>query len=198
MNFNKIKISGFKSFVESTELSLQKGLTGIVGPNGCGKSNIVDALKWIMGENSPKEMRGKGMDDVIFNGTSIRPQNDLAEIEIIIDNKSKTAPEIFKDCETIEVKRKIEREKGSTYYINNKIVRAKDVRLLFADASSGPNTTSIVAQGEIHKLIPLCDTITKLKAFCHICKDGTLAIFSKRLDSKNDQTYIGGVDKFKT
>ena len=153
MNFNKIKISGFKSFVESTELSLQKGLTGIVGPNGCGKSNIVDALKWIMGENSPKEMRGKGMDDVIFNGTSIRPQNDLAEIEIIIDNKSKTAPEIFKDCETIEVKRKIEREKGSTYYINNKIVRAKDVRLLFADASSGPNTTSIVAQGEIHKLI---------------------------------------------
>ena len=153
MNFNKIKISGFKSFVESTELSLQKGLTGIVGPNGCGKSNIVDALKWIMGENSPKEMRGKGMDDVIFNGTSIRPQNDLAEIEIIIDNKSKTAPEIFKDCETIEVKRKIEREKGSTYYINNKVARAKDVRLLFADASSGPDTTSIVAQGQVHRLI---------------------------------------------
>ena len=111
MNFNKIKISGFKSFVESTELSLQKGLTGIVGPNGCGKSNIVDALKWIMGENSPKEMRGKGMDDVIFNWTSIRPQNDLPEIEITIDNKKKKAPELFNSYETIEIKRKIEEKK---------------------------------------------------------------------------------------
>ena len=153
MDFTKLKITGFKSFVEKTELDIEKGLTGIVGPNGCGKSNIVDALKWIMGETSPKEMRGKGMDDVIFNGTSIRPQNDLAEIEIVIDNKKKKAPEIFNDYETIEIKRKIEREKGSTYYINNKIVRAKDVHLLFADASSGPDTTSIVAQGQVHKLI---------------------------------------------
>ena len=153
MDFTKLKITGFKSFVEKTELDIEKGLTGIVGPNGCGKSNIVDALKWIMGETSPKEMRGKGMDDVIFNGTSIRPQNDLAEIEIIIDNKKKKAPEIFNNYETIEIKRKIEREKGSTYYINNKIVRAKDIHLLFADASSGPDTTSIVAQGQVHKLI---------------------------------------------
>ena len=153
MDFTKLKISGFKSFVEKTEFDIEKGLTGIVGPNGCGKSNIVDALKWIMGETSPKEMRGKGMDDVIFNGTSIRPQNDLAEIEIIIDNKKKKAPEIFNNYETIEIKRKIEREKGSTYYINNKIVRAKDIHLLFADASSGPDTTSIVAQGQVHKLI---------------------------------------------
>ena len=153
MDFTKLKISGFKSFVEKTEFDIEKGLTGIVGPNGCGKSNIVDALKWIMGETSPKEMRGKGMDDVIFNGTSIRPQNDLAEIEIVIDNKKKKAPEIFNDYETIEIKRKIEREKGSTYYINNKIVRAKDIHLLFADASSGPDTTSIVAQGQVHKLI---------------------------------------------
>ena len=153
MDFIKLKITGFKSFVDRTELNIEKGLTGIVGPNGCGKSNIVDALKWIMGETSPKEMRGKGMDDVIFNGTSIRPQNDLAEIEITIDNKKKKAPEIFNEYETIEIKRKIEREKGSTYYINNKIVRAKDVHLLFADASSGPDTTSIVAQGQIHKLI---------------------------------------------
>ena len=153
MDFTKLKITGFKSFVEETELDIEKGLTGIVGPNGCGKSNIVDALKWIMGETSPKEMRGKGMDDVIFNGTSIRPQNDLAEIEIVIDNKKKKAPEIFNDYETIEIKRKIEREKGSTYYINNKIVRAKDIHLLFADASSGPDTTSIVAQGQVHKLI---------------------------------------------
>lgn len=153
MDFTKLKITGFKSFVEKTELDIEKGLTGIVGPNGCGKSNIVDALKWIMGETSPKEMRGKGMDDVIFNGTSIRPQNDLAEIEIVIDNKKKKAPEIFNDYETIEIKRKIEREKGSTYYINNKIVRAKDIHLLFADASSGPDTTSIVAQGQVHKLI---------------------------------------------
>ena len=153
MDFTKLKITGFKSFVERTELDIEKGLTGIVGPNGCGKSNIVDALKWIMGETSPKEMRGKGMDDVIFNGTSIRPQNDLAEIEIEIDNKKRKAPEIFNDYETIEIKRKIEREKGSTYYINNKVARAKDVRLLFADASSGPDTTSIVAQGEVHRLI---------------------------------------------
>ena len=153
MDFTKLKIIGFKSFVERTELNIEKGLTGIIGPNGCGKSNIVDALKWIMGETSPKEMRGKGMDDVIFNGTSIRPQNDLAEIEIIIDNKKKKAPEMFNNYETIEIKRKIEREKGSTYYINNKIVRAKDVYLLFADASSGPDTTSIVAQGQVHKLI---------------------------------------------
>ena len=153
MDFTKLKITGFKSFVEKTEFDIEKGLTGIVGPNGCGKSNIVDALKWIMGETSPKEMRGKGMDDVIFNGTSIRPQNDLAEIEIVIDNKKKKAPEIFNDYETIEIKRKIEREKGSTYYINNKIVRAKDIHLLFADASSGPDTTSIVAQGQVHKLI---------------------------------------------
>ena len=153
MDFTKLKITGFKSFVERTELDIEKGLTGIVGPNGCGKSNIVDALKWIMGETSPKEMRGKGMDDVIFNGTSIRPQNDLAEIEIEIDNKKRKAPEIFNDYETIEIKRKIEREKGSTYYINNKVARAKDVRLLFADASSGPDTTSIVAQGQVHRLI---------------------------------------------
>ena len=114
MDFTKLRITGFKSFVERTELDIEKGLTGIVGPNGCGKSNIVDALKWIMGETSPKEMRGKGMDDVIFNGTSIRPQNDLAEIEITIDNKKKKAPEIFNDYDTIEIKRKIEREKGST------------------------------------------------------------------------------------
>jgi len=153
MDFTKLKITGFKSFVEKTELDIEKGLTGIVGPNGCGKSNIVDALKWIMGETSPKEMRGKGMDDVIFNGTSIRPQNDLAEIEIIINNKKKKAPEIFNSYETIEIKRKIEREKGSTYYINNKVVRAKDVHLLFADASSGPDTSSIVAQGQVHRLI---------------------------------------------
>ena len=153
MDFTKLKITGFKSFVERTELDIEKGLTGIVGPNGCGKSNIVDALKWIMGETSPKEMRGKGMDDVIFNGTSIRPQNDLAEIEIEINNKKRKAPEMFNDYETIEIKRKIEREKGSTYYINNKVVRAKDVHLLFADASSGPDTTSIVAQGQVHKLI---------------------------------------------
>ena len=153
MDFTKLKITGFKSFVERTELNIENGLTGIVGPNGCGKSNIVDALKWIMGETSAKELRGKGMDDVIFNGTSIRPQNDLAEIEITIDNKKNKAPEIFKDYETIEIKRKIEREKGSTYYINNKVVRAKDVHLLFADASSGPDTTSIVAQGQVHKII---------------------------------------------
>ena len=127
MDFTKIKITGFKSFVERTELDIEKGLTGIVGPNGCGKSNIVASLKWIMGETSPKEMRGKGMDDVIFSGTSIRPQNDLAEIEITIDNKKKKAPELFNELETIEIKRKIEREKGSTYYVNNKVVRAKDV-----------------------------------------------------------------------
>ena len=149
MDFSKLKIIGFKSFVDKTELNIEKGLTGIVGPNGCGKSNIVDALKWTMGESSAKEMRGKGMDDVIFNGTAIRPQNDLAEIEVTINNKNKKASDIFNDCETIEVKRKIERDKGSTYYINNKIVRAKDVSLLFADASIGSDSSSIVAQGHL-------------------------------------------------
>ena len=153
MDFSKLKIIGFKSFVDKTELNIEKGLTGIVGPNGCGKSNIVDALKWTMGESSAKEMRGKGMDDVIFNGTAIRPQNDLAEIEVTINNKNKKASDIFNDCETIEVKRKIERDKGSTYYINNKIVRAKDVSLLFADASIGSDSSSIVAQGQINHLI---------------------------------------------
>ena len=153
MDFTKIKITGFKSFADKTELNIEKGLTGIVGPNGCGKSNIVDALKWIMGESSAKEMRGGEMNDVIFSGTSIRPQNELAEIEVTLDNKSKKAPEIFNNCEIIEVKRKIEREKGSTYYINNKIVRAKDVNLLFADASTGSDSTSIVAQGQINNLI---------------------------------------------
>jgi len=153
MDFNKLRISGFKSFVDKTELNIDKGLTGIVGPNGCGKSNIVDALKWIMGESSAKEMRGKEMDDVIFNGTTIRPPNDLAEIEITLDNKDKKAPEIFNQYENIEVKRKIEREKGSTYYINNKVVRAKDVNLLFADTSIGSDSTSIVAQGQISHLI---------------------------------------------
>ena len=153
MDFDKIIITGFKSFVDRTELSIQKGLTGIVGPNGCGKSNIVDALKWIMGENSAKEMRGDAMDDIIFNGTSIRPQNDLAEIEIALNNNKKRAPDIFNNFDVIEIKRKIEREKGSTYYINNKIVRAKDVNLLFADASTGSDSSSIVAQGQINYLI---------------------------------------------
>ena len=153
MDFSKLIITGFKSFVDKTELNIENGLTGIVGPNGCGKSNIVDALKWIMGETSAKEMRGDGMEDVIFNGTAIRPQNELAEIEITLDNNDKTAPDIFNDYETIEVKRKIEREKASTYYVNNKIVRAKDIRLLFADASTGPDSSSIVAQGQINYLI---------------------------------------------
>ena len=143
--------SGFKSFADKTHLFIEPGLTGIVGPNGCGKSNVVEALRWCMGETSAKSLRGSGMEDVIFNGTSNRPSKNICEVTIKIDN-DEDSPQ-FKGIPEIEVKRKLEKDKGSKYYINGKEVRAKDVQILFADLSTGPHSPSMVSQGRVGALI---------------------------------------------
>ncbi len=153
MKFKSIRISGFKSFLEPTEIDLNEGLTGIVGPNGCGKSNIVEAMKWVMGENSAKQMRGEGMDDVIFSGSNERPARNFAEVTIKLDNTEKKAPANFNQFDEIEISRKIEREKGSTYRVNSKQVRARDVQLIFADNASGARSSGIVSQGRISQII---------------------------------------------
>ncbi len=153
IQFKKLRLSGFKSFVDRTELDIEPGLTGIVGPNGCGKSNLVEAMRWVMGENSAKRMRGEGMDDVIFAGTSGRPARSLAEVSLLLDNSSKNAPPQYHSCEEIEVTRKISREQGSTYRINGRVVRAQDVQVLFADILSGSNSPALVSQGQITRLI---------------------------------------------
>ena len=153
MKFKSIRISGFKSFLEPTEIGLNEGLTGIVGPNGCGKSNIVEAMKWVMGENSARQMRGEGMDDVIFSGSNERPARNFAEVTIKLDNTEKKAPTNFNQFDEIEISRKIEREKGSTYRINSKQVRARDVQLIFADSASGARSSGIVSQGRISQII---------------------------------------------
>ena len=153
MKFNKIQLNGFKSFVERTTFLIEEGLTGIVGPNGCGKSNIVESLKWCMGETSAKSMRGSGMEDVIFSGTSNRPSKNIAEVIVTLDNSDKTGPVQFKDLDKIEVKRRIEMDKGSKYLINHKEVRASDVRTLFADLSTGAHSPSMISQGRIGALV---------------------------------------------
>ncbi len=153
MKFKSIRISGFKSFLEPTEIDLNEGLTGIVGPNGCGKSNIVEAMKWVMGENSARQMRGEGMDDVIFSGSNERPARNFAEVTIKLDNTEKKAPANFNQFDEIEISRKIEREKGSTYRVNSKQVRARDVQLIFTDNASGSRSSGIVSQGRISQII---------------------------------------------
>ena len=153
MQFTKLRLAGFKSFVEGTDLLIEQGLTGIVGPNGCGKSNLIDALRWVMGENSAKKMRGKEMDDVIFSGTDDRPSRNIGEVVLYIDNHARTAPASFNDSDQLEISRRIEREKGSTYRINGKEVRAHDVQLLFADAATGARSTALVNQGRIGAVI---------------------------------------------
>ncbi|KWV52801.1 chromosome segregation protein SMC [Rhizobium altiplani] len=153
MKFNKLRVVGFKSFVEPTEFIIERGLTGIVGPNGCGKSNLVEALRWVMGENSYKNMRASGMDDVIFSGSGNRPARNTAEVALYLDNAERTAPAAFNDSDEIQVTRRIEREQGSIYRINGKESRAKDVQLLFADASTGARSPSMVGQGRIGELI---------------------------------------------
>ncbi len=153
MHFNRLRLSGFKSFVDPTELYIEGGLTGIVGPNGCGKSNLLDAIRWVMAESSPKSLRGSGMDDVIFAGTSSRPARNLAEVTLALDNSERSAPAAFNDADEIEVCRRIERESGSAYRINGQEVRAKDVQLLFADAATGAHSPALVSQGHIGSLI---------------------------------------------
>ncbi len=153
MKFNKLRLLGFKSFVEPTEFLIENGLTGVVGPNGCGKSNLVEALRWVMGENSYKNMRASGMDDVIFSGAANRPSRNTAEVSLFLDNEDRTAPSAFNDADELQVSRRIERESGSNYRINGREVRAKDVQLLFADASTGARSPSMVGQGRIGELI---------------------------------------------
>ena len=155
MQFNRLKLSGFKSFVEPTELLIETGLTGIVGPNGCGKSNLVEALRWVMGETSAKKMRGGEMDDVIFAGTTHRPARNVAEVVLALDNSDRQAPAIFNEHTDIEVSRRIDRGSGSNYRVNGREVRARDVQLLFADAASGARSTALVSQVLEHVPDPL-------------------------------------------
>ena len=153
MRFKKLEINGFKSFSEKTTFFIEDGLTGVVGPNGCGKSNIVESLRWCMGENSAKSMRGSGMEDVIFSGTSNRPSKNISEVALMLDNKTKEGSTQYNDFDEIEVKRKIEKNKGSKYYINNKEVRARDVQTFFADLSTGAHSPSLISQGRIGQLV---------------------------------------------
>ncbi len=153
MKFKSVRISGFKSFLEPTEILINDGLTGVVGPNGCGKSNIVEAIKWVMGENSARQMRGDEMDDIIFAGTSERPARNFAEVSIKLDNSERKAPANFNHFEEIEISRKIEREKGSIYRVNSKQVRARDIQLIFADNGTGARSSGIVSQGRIAQII---------------------------------------------
>ncbi|MBL9012444.1 MAG: AAA family ATPase [Alphaproteobacteria bacterium] len=153
MKITRIRMSGFKSFVDPIEVHVEPGLTGIVGPNGCGKSNLLEALRWAMGENSAKSMRGSGMDDVIFSGTSARSARSMAEVTIFVDNKERAAPSSYNDVDTIEISRRIEREAGSVYRINGREVRQRDVQLFFADASTGAHSPALVRQGQIGQII---------------------------------------------
>ena len=153
MKFKNLEMTGFKSFSEKTTVLIEKGLTGIVGPNGCGKSNIVEALRWCMGENSAKSIRGSGMEDVIFSGTSNKPSKNISEVSLLLDNNEKNGPVQYKEFEEISVKRKIEKDKGSKYYINDKEVRARDVQTFFADLSTGAHSPSLISQGRIGQLV---------------------------------------------
>jgi chromosome segregation protein len=153
MQFQRLRLVGFKSFVDPAEVHIEPGLTGVVGPNGCGKSNVLEGLRWVMGANSAKAMRGQGMDDVIFAGASGRPARSHAEVQLTIDNAQRRAPQPFTDSPMLEVSRRIDRGQGSTYRINGKEVRARDVQLLFADASTGANSPALVRQGQISELI---------------------------------------------
>ena len=153
MKFKQLDINGFKSFSDKTTFLIENGLTGIVGPNGCGKSNIVESLRWCMGENSAKSMRGSGMEDVIFSGTSNRASKNISEVTLLLDNQNKDGPKQFEDFDEIIVRRKIEKDKGSKYYINDKEVRARDVQTLFADLSTGAHSPSLISQGKIGQLV---------------------------------------------
>src|SRR5579885_1555668 len=153
MKFTRLRLIGFKSFVEPTDLEIAPGLTGVVGPNGCGKSNLVEAVRWVMGEASHKAMRAADMDDVIFSGNTERPARNHAEVSILLDNGERKAPAAFNDADTLEVSRRIVRDEGSTFRINGREVRARDVTVLFADASTGARSPALVHQGRIGEII---------------------------------------------
>jgi chromosome segregation protein len=162
MQVERLRLTGFKSFVEPTELAIEPGLTGIVGPNGCGKSNLVEALRWVMGEGSAKRLRGGEMDDVIFAGSSSRPARNLAEVVLTLDNSARDAPFAFNESPSLEVARHISRGEGSSYVINGRDVRARDVQLLFADAATGPHSAALVSQGRVSALIAAKPTERRL------------------------------------
>src|SRR5574337_1082847 len=153
MKFERLRLVGFKSFCDAAEFKIEPGLTGVVGPNGCGKSNLVEALRWVMGESSFKNMRASGMEDVIFSGSGKRPSRNNAEVGLVLDNSDRRAPAAFNEYEAIEVTRRIERDLGSTYRVNGREVRARDVQLLFADASTGARSPALVRQGQIGEII---------------------------------------------
>jgi chromosome segregation protein len=153
MRFTRLRLNGFKSFVDPTDLVIADGLTGVVGPNGCGKSNLLEALRWVMGENRPTAMRGGGMEDVIFAGTATRPARNFAEVALIIDNGERLAPAAFNDSDSLDITRRITRDAGSAYKVGTKDVRARDVQMLFADASTGAHSPALVRQGQISELI---------------------------------------------
>jgi len=153
MDFKKIQLNGFKSFADKTNFMIEDGLTGIVGPNGCGKSNIVESLRWVMGETSAKSMRGSGMEDVIFSGTSNKPSKNIAEVSVTVSKRTNEGPMQYKDLDEINVRRKIEKDKGSKFYINDKEVRARDAQMFFADLSTGAHSPSMISQGRIGALV---------------------------------------------
>src|SRR5947207_2695686 len=162
MQVERLRLTGFKSFVEPTDLAIEPGLTGIVGPNGCGKSNLVEALRWVMGEGSAKRPRAGEMDDGIFAGSASRPARNLAEVVLTLDNSARDAPFAFNESPSLEVARHISRGQGSSYVINGRDVRARDVQLLFADAATGPHSAALVSQGRVAALIAAKPTERRL------------------------------------
>ncbi|MBW6416532.1 chromosome segregation protein SMC [Celeribacter sp. PS-C1] len=195
MRFTRLRLNGFKSFVDPTDLVIADGLTGVVGPNGCGKSNLLEALRWVMGENRPKAMRGAGMEDVIFAGASTRPARNFAEVCLMIDNSERLAPAGFNDSDSVEIIRRITRDAGSAYKVNTKDVRARDVSMLFADASTGAHSPALVRQGQISELIN-----AKPKARRRILEEaaGISGLYQRRheaeLKLKGAETNLARVD----
>jgi len=181
MQFTRLRLNGFKSFVDPTDLIIHRGLTGVVGPNGCGKSNLLEALRWVMGEHRASAMRGSGMEDVIFAGTDSRSARHFAEVTLQVDNSDRLAPAAFNDSDTLEIVRRITRDAGSAYRINGKDVRARDVQMLFADASTGAHSPALVRQGQISELIS-----AKPKARRRILEEaaGISGLYARRHDAE--------------